>query len=322
MKKLTRDLVVPIISARVPWLTFAITGSGLPSLPKFADLEQPRQALLARIEQLIDQVRFNPDIPSEEMRYEQLGKFRFVMEHTHHSGLIEPHYFGHCDRGHRRKATRLAGQVAPHQEIPLLWRATHGFLALLGNHGDLALAVHDVKDSICRISLAGGRLFSLFRYFALVLPRLRAIGKDFRTKGCFLLVFTDEVPRLIRAASGLIELISDFLLPNLICRVYRFAPGETCARTSVDLGQGKRVFSLAWSCRRRSAPSRMHSPNGYGSGATARYQDRDNELRSGAFPYKTKISLRWPRRLGVDLRWPRVRPRLSNPLGLVAPRTS
>jgi hypothetical protein len=36
MKKLTRDLVVPIISARVSWLTFAITGSGLPSLPKFA----------------------------------------------------------------------------------------------------------------------------------------------------------------------------------------------------------------------------------------------------------------------------------------------
>jgi hypothetical protein len=32
MKKLTRDLVVPIISARVSWLTLAITGSGLPSL--------------------------------------------------------------------------------------------------------------------------------------------------------------------------------------------------------------------------------------------------------------------------------------------------
>jgi hypothetical protein len=36
MKKLTRDLVVPIISASVSWLTLAITGSGLPSLPKFA----------------------------------------------------------------------------------------------------------------------------------------------------------------------------------------------------------------------------------------------------------------------------------------------
>src|SRR6185312_14745514 len=92
MKKLTLDLVVPIISARVSWLTLAITGSGLPSLPKFAiNRSTLRQALLARIEQLIDQVRFNADIPSEEMRHEQLGKFRLVMERTHHSGLIEPH---------------------------------------------------------------------------------------------------------------------------------------------------------------------------------------------------------------------------------------
>jgi hypothetical protein len=36
MKKLTRDRVVPIISASVSWLTFAMIGSGRPSLPKFA----------------------------------------------------------------------------------------------------------------------------------------------------------------------------------------------------------------------------------------------------------------------------------------------
>src|ERR1700730_15477296 len=36
MKKLTRDRVVPIISASVCWLIFAIIGSGFPSLPKFA----------------------------------------------------------------------------------------------------------------------------------------------------------------------------------------------------------------------------------------------------------------------------------------------
>ena len=61
---------------------------------------------------------------------------------------------GLCDRGHRRKATRLAGQAALTKEIPLLMESDHGFLALLGNHGDLALAVNDAEDSICRISLA------------------------------------------------------------------------------------------------------------------------------------------------------------------------
>ncbi len=42
MKKLTRGRVVPIISASVPWLIFAVTGSGLPSLPKFASSRRVR----------------------------------------------------------------------------------------------------------------------------------------------------------------------------------------------------------------------------------------------------------------------------------------
>jgi hypothetical protein len=43
MKWLTRERVVPIICASVSWLTLAITGSGLPSLPKFANKQSPRQ---------------------------------------------------------------------------------------------------------------------------------------------------------------------------------------------------------------------------------------------------------------------------------------
>ena len=42
MKKLTRDRVVPIISASVSWLIFAMIGSGLPSLPKFANRRSAR----------------------------------------------------------------------------------------------------------------------------------------------------------------------------------------------------------------------------------------------------------------------------------------
>jgi hypothetical protein len=37
MKKLTRDRVVPIISASISWLIVASIGSGFPSLPKFAN---------------------------------------------------------------------------------------------------------------------------------------------------------------------------------------------------------------------------------------------------------------------------------------------
>ena len=42
MKKLTRERVVPIISASVSWLIFAITGTGLLSLPKFANSRSTR----------------------------------------------------------------------------------------------------------------------------------------------------------------------------------------------------------------------------------------------------------------------------------------
>ena len=41
MKALTRDRVVPTISASVAWLTLAMIGSGLPSLPKFAIKRSP-----------------------------------------------------------------------------------------------------------------------------------------------------------------------------------------------------------------------------------------------------------------------------------------
>ena len=108
------------------------------------------------------------------MRYEQLRKFRFVMERTHHRGLGETDYFGRCNRGHRRKATRMAVQAALTEEIPLLIKSDHGFLAVLGNHGELARAVHDVKDGICQSPWR--KTISFFRYFALVLP-LSAWGR-------------------------------------------------------------------------------------------------------------------------------------------------
>jgi len=47
--------------------------------------------------------------------------------------------FGLCNCGHRRNATRLAvRQPSPKKSLSM--ESDHGFLAFLGNHGDLALA--------------------------------------------------------------------------------------------------------------------------------------------------------------------------------------
>ena len=82
MKKLTRDRVVPIISASVSWLIFAITGSGVAFLAEIRQQqEQAGKPLLARIEQLIDKVRFDADASTQKMRNEHLGECRLLMDH-------------------------------------------------------------------------------------------------------------------------------------------------------------------------------------------------------------------------------------------------
>ena len=47
MNTLTRERVVPIISARVSWLNFAMTGSVFPSLPKLAISNRTRANLFS-----------------------------------------------------------------------------------------------------------------------------------------------------------------------------------------------------------------------------------------------------------------------------------
>ena len=66
------------------------------------------------------------------------------MERTHHSGLMET---ASNRRGTRRKATPLAGQAASPKKSPFHGESYDGFLALLGNHGDLAPAVNYVKTA-------------------------------------------------------------------------------------------------------------------------------------------------------------------------------
>src|SRR5207253_11373262 len=50
------------------------------------------------LEQLIDQVLFNPDGARQEMRDEHLGKGRLLMENADDGPFLQPHdlAFGHC----------------------------------------------------------------------------------------------------------------------------------------------------------------------------------------------------------------------------------
>src|SRR3984893_14878502 len=60
--------------------------------------EGPRQAFLARIEQLIHQIRLNPDGARQEMRDEHLRKGWLLVENADDGRLLQAHdlAFGHC----------------------------------------------------------------------------------------------------------------------------------------------------------------------------------------------------------------------------------
>src|SRR6185295_10458203 len=79
MKKLTRDRVVPIISANVSWLNFPTIGTGTPSLPKLAR----RRSSRAR--------RFSLELNSWSIRSSSIRLFRdsrYVMNNSENSGSL------------------------------------------------------------------------------------------------------------------------------------------------------------------------------------------------------------------------------------------
>jgi len=68
MKKLTRERVVPMISASVSWLICGITSSAVPSLPKLASRSSTRaKSFLAGVEELVYQIFFNANVSEEHM---------------------------------------------------------------------------------------------------------------------------------------------------------------------------------------------------------------------------------------------------------------
>jgi hypothetical protein len=115
--------------------------------------EQPREAFLARIEQLIDQIRFNPDGAAEQMGNEHLGKRRLAMDHIDDGCPFQPHDDGVRHGRDRRDALRLPGQTSLAEEFIRSEKRDDRFLALLGNDGDLRLAFLDIEDRVGGIAL-------------------------------------------------------------------------------------------------------------------------------------------------------------------------
>ena len=85
MKKLTRDRVVPIISARVSWVICGMHCFRLARLAEFRHQQQnSRQALFAGVEELIDQVGLNAHAALQQELQEEVGETMLLVHDADH----------------------------------------------------------------------------------------------------------------------------------------------------------------------------------------------------------------------------------------------
>src|SRR4029077_15621262 len=113
------------------------------------------------MEQLVDQVLFNPHGPRQEVREKHLGKGWLLMENADDSRLLQPHDLAirHC-RG-CRYPQRLSDQASLAAKLVRSEKRNNGFLPMLGNDGDLDLSFLDVEHRVRRIALPEDRLVLL-----------------------------------------------------------------------------------------------------------------------------------------------------------------
>src|SRR5260370_31228958 len=166
MKKLTRDRVVPIIS-RQRFLTER--SHDRPRSAFLAEIRKQKkksgETLFARIKQLVDQVLFNSTVPSQQIRHEQFGKLCLIMNGGDHGRLLYASNHGFIERPRGCHAQRMAIQTSFAEKMPGSQDCNHRFLALLGNDGEVDLALLDVKNGVGDLPLRENNLIlSIFGY--------------------------------------------------------------------------------------------------------------------------------------------------------------
>jgi hypothetical protein len=88
-----------------------------------------RKPLLARVEELVDEILFDADIPCHHVGQKAIRERRTRVQLAHHVRLFDAE---NCARRHsrrRRHSVRLACQTALAEEMAGVEHSNHGFLA-------------------------------------------------------------------------------------------------------------------------------------------------------------------------------------------------
>jgi hypothetical protein len=160
IKKLTRERVVPTISARVSWLILGITFSGFPFLPNRANSRSIRANRFSlELKSWFNQVFFVSDVPGQEIRDEHIGQRTFTVQCALHRLVFDTHEFAICHGGGRTHAQWLARQTPFAEEVRGIQYGDRGLFAILRQDCQSYPALLDVKGRIGGITLQVSTVF-------------------------------------------------------------------------------------------------------------------------------------------------------------------
>ena len=115
--------------------------------------ENPSQALFARIEKLVDEIRFVSDVAGEQLSEKPFRESHLFAEHSCYDQLLNSGKSAISHGNSRCHAQRLTGQASFTEELTGAQSGDNRFLAFLGCNRELHLASQDEEEGIRGLSL-------------------------------------------------------------------------------------------------------------------------------------------------------------------------
>jgi hypothetical protein len=122
--------------------------------------KSPGQPFLGRIEQLIDQIFLDLDVPRKNVSQKALGERMLRLEHANHLVFRNDQHGGRGNRGRRRHANGLSRKAPFPKEITRSKNPYNGLFAGLIDHDKLDAAFLNVHDILRGIALREDGFFS------------------------------------------------------------------------------------------------------------------------------------------------------------------
>ena len=132
--------------------------------------KQPGKTLFARIEQLVDQISFNPTVPGQQVSQKQFRKPRFVVQYGYHCGFRYRSNQTFFHRSRRRDAQFMSIETPLAKELARLQNPNDRFLAMVRQNDDLRPALLNVEYRIRSFSLREDDLILLIRRYRFPYP--------------------------------------------------------------------------------------------------------------------------------------------------------